>query len=282
MVKAYQIWGCCLACFFSCLAANKEKINYIKSKYEHTLFGKQHLFYPAKNPKLLLIFFYGALKNRYLMWSQFWNDEEHWENSAHLFLKDDDTTWYLGNDAQDFVPNYSNIINHYIAVCKLAPDHVFTIGCSMGGYAAILYAILLGLKGVIAFNPQVNKASSMLGHFDGTGKRWRNLDEVAYAASSLPNLSLVYCHAPHDEAAGNALIDEFRKKTSPIIIRRRYSDSHTEVFGKISKEFIEAEIRYLENPPQIAEAKPTEENKNNFTHESSDEDLFEPDEIGSL
>jgi hypothetical protein len=44
MVKAYQIWGCCLACFFSCLAANKEKINYIKSKYEHTLFGKQHLF----------------------------------------------------------------------------------------------------------------------------------------------------------------------------------------------------------------------------------------------
>ena len=96
-----------------------KKIEYIKAKYEHTMFGKEFLFYPAQEPKRLLIFFNGATKNRYMMFSWFWNDKEIWKDTAYLFLKDDTTCWYLGNNEISLIEDFSRIINHHISFCKL-------------------------------------------------------------------------------------------------------------------------------------------------------------------
>ena len=49
------------------------------------------MFYPAKKAVRLVIIFNGATKNRYMMFSHFWNNKEVWPDTAYLFLKDDDT-----------------------------------------------------------------------------------------------------------------------------------------------------------------------------------------------
>ncbi len=234
-----------------------ETITYIKSKYEHTLFTKEHLFYPAKKAKKLIILFNGANKNRYMMFSWFWNDKEMWRDTAYLFLKDDDYCWYLGNNEKDFVQDYSNIINHYIKVCKLTPDQVFTVGSSMGAYASIFYATMLGLKGVIALNPQVNKMANEATRYSikNAGRRWQDLDKMLALHTKVPNISLIFAYDPRDEAAGYALIDELKKKSPMLLIRRHPASMHGIANLVFSKEFVESEINYLEKSTQFMETK---------------------------
>ncbi len=241
-----------------------QKINYIKSKYEHTLFGKAHLFYPAQHPKRLWVTFTSANKNKYEMCSWYWNEQEKWTDTAYLFLKDDDFCWYLGNNKESFIESYSNIINHYISVCKLTKDQVFTIGGSMGAYAAIFYATILGLKGVVAISPQVDKASNEIKRYalENTGSRWQDLDKVVALYDKLPNISLTFSYNTRDESAGYKLIDAFKCKTSTIIIRRHPSLEHKIAQFIFSKEFIESEIAYLKDQ------RPFTKNKGLLTNKS--------------
>jgi hypothetical protein len=242
-------------CFLSLIASpsfavpkfSPEQINYIKGKYEHTLFNKEHLFYPAQHAKRLLIFFGGAVRGKYIMWSWFWDQQEKWHDTAYLFIRDDDFCWYIGNDAKDFFSDYANLINHYISVCNLRKDQVFTIGGSMGGYGAIYYATRLELKGAIAICPQVNKASNFSIFGLGiTGQRWQDLEKIVATNPNGPCISLIFSYFPSDEAAGYALIDKLKAKLPITIIRRYPSNEHSGGAG-LSKEFIENEVNYLDN-----------------------------------
>jgi hypothetical protein len=221
-----------------------EKIAYIKTKYEHIMFGKEHLFYPARKAKRLLIIFNGTVKNKYSMFSWFWNDKEKWQNTSYLFLKDDTTCWYLGNNEISLIEDFSHIISHYITACKLTKDKVFTIGSSMGAYGALFYATILELGGVIALNPQVNKVSNEVTRYSisNTGSRWQDLDKVIAAHTKAPNISLIFSHNPQDQAAGYALLE----KSCVIMIKRKSSHKHAIAPLVFSKEFIEREIDYLE------------------------------------
>ncbi len=224
---------------------HKLSIGYVLNKYQIKMRDRECLFYPAKNPKRLLIFFTGLKKNTYIMWSWFWREQEDWDDTAYLFLKDDDFCWYLGNSQQSFVEDYSAIINTFMERCKLSKEKVFTIGGSMGGYAAILYATRLGLKAAIAINPQVNKASKAIRGFDDIGNKWQELEQVVAASQTVPDISLIYSYCPRDQAAGNALLDVIKQKGSLVILRRHDSDLHTGG-ANLTKEFIETEIDYLE------------------------------------
>jgi hypothetical protein len=232
---------------------SQENMINIKRKYEHTLFDKQHLFYPASHAQRLLIFFTGAQKNKYLMWSWFWTDKENWKNTAYLFLKDDDFCWYIGNDEKSFIEDYSKIIKHYIAECHLTADRVITIGSSMGAYGAILYAALLELKGVIALNPQVNKESNEIIRYElqNTGSRWIDLDKFIAACQKVPCISLVFAYDPRDQAASYALIDALNDKTNLLILRRFPSQHHAIGPLVFSKKFLADEIDYIEKSTQF-------------------------------
>jgi len=218
---------------------SQEKISYVKQKYEHIFAQKEYLFYPAKNPKSLVIVFTSAVKNKYEMWSWFWKETEDWHDEAYLFLKDDDFCWYLGNDKQSFIEAYTSIINHHIALTKVPKDHVFTIGGSMGGYAAIFYAATLGLGGTIAYNPQVNKASnSRRISLENTGNKWQDLDTLLASYEKLPMLSLTCGNYSKDLRAACALVDVFKTKKSLIILRHVALPGHKglNVTKNISKE----------------------------------------------
>lgn len=188
------------------------------------------------------------------MWSWFWNDREQWKDTAYLFLKDDDLCWYVGNNEKSAIQDFSHIIDHYITRCKLSKNKVFTIGGSMGAYGAILYAVLLGLKGVIAINPQVNKASNITRPLENAGDKWQDLEKVTAVHSVTPNVSLTFCHDPPDQAASYALLHELKQKKSITIIRRHPSLTHSGSAG-LSKEFIENEIAYLEAQEPLPEDK---------------------------
>jgi predicted esterase YcpF (UPF0227 family) len=236
---------------------SSEKIKYIKKNYEHTLFGKQHLFYPATQAQRLLVLFMGAQKNKYLMWTWFWTDRENWKNTAYLFLRDDEFCWYIGNNKKSFIEDYSKIIAHYISVCALKANKVITIGSSMGAYGAILYAALLGLKGVIALNPQVNKESNEVLRYEiqKTESRWIDLDKVVASCPKVPCVSLTFAYDPRDQAASYALINVLKQRTQLLVIRRFPSSHHAIAPLVFSKKFLADEISYIENSTQFIETK---------------------------
>jgi hypothetical protein len=239
-----------------------EKINYIIGKYQRTMFDKEYLFYPAKSAKRLLICFSGAEqkygKCLYSQFSWYWQDDEDWRDTAYLFLKDDSRCWYLGNEKKDLINDFSNIINHHINICKLTKDKVFTVGSSMGGYGAILYATLLGLKAAIAVNPQVDKASQK-NRFgtSGVGNKWHDLDKIVALSPTVPNVSLIYGHCQQDQAACEILLDVLKKRGSTTIIRRHPSTEHAISSLVFSENFIKSEITYFENQVSFKEVRET-------------------------
>lgn len=99
-------------------------IAYVKSKYEQSFYGIDVLFYPAKNPQRLYILCNGATVGKYTMWSWFWRDDEAWEDTAYLFLKDDAIRWYLGTQEEPLADTYCAIIATVMEWCGLTANQV--------------------------------------------------------------------------------------------------------------------------------------------------------------
>ncbi len=232
-----------ISCFGSVF---QEKIAYVKSKYEHLMRGKQYLFFPAEKPTYLYIIFTSAVQNKYEMWSWFWNDVEVWSDTAYLFLKDDDMCWYLGNDKCSFVEDYAQIIKDHITLTKVAQNNVFTIGGSMGGYAAIFYATVLGLGGAVAYNPQINKSSNskrIRFAIENTGDKWVNLDDLLASYEKIPTISLLYGAYSKDFAAACDLLQVLKDKKTLVVFRHVDLKGHKGL--KITKKYIEGDLSFF-------------------------------------
>ncbi len=73
---------------------------------------------------------------------------------SKVFFRDINQTWYqqglpgLGNDL------YATKSYIELLIDKQRPEKIFFIGNSMGGYAAILFSVLIGKGNAIAFAPQ--------------------------------------------------------------------------------------------------------------------------------
>lgn len=136
---------------------SKHNIAAIIKKYEQNINGLPFLFYPAKSPKRLWIIFTGMVEgNLYNFWSWFYNPNEQWQDTAYLFLKNYPHTWYLGTKESPLIEKYTQIIQHCMSISHLTPEQTFSMGGSMGGYAALYYGISLNFKGVFAALPQIN------------------------------------------------------------------------------------------------------------------------------
>ena len=234
----------------------KENFVYIKNKYEHELFDQKCLFYPAANSKRLIIIFAGALGDHYSMWSWFWKNTEDWNETAYLFLKDENTSWYLGNNKKSLVEDYINIIRHFKSKIGISADQIITVGISMGGYAAIFYAVECRLKGAIVFNPQVDKESAH-GNFlvERAEDRWIDLDQMVASAIDIPYISLNFGSFPKDSSAAYKLLDVLKQKNCLTVFRRGLGKGHKDL--AFDKKLLETEIWYLENAQQIREDAPT-------------------------
>lgn len=218
--------------------------NYIKEKYELTVFGKQCIFFPSQNPQKLIIIFGYRRKNVYALWSWFWRSDENWGETAYLFLKDDDLAWFVGTRTHQTIDVFANMINYFINKLNLSKKHVFTVGSSMGGYAAILFATLLKLQGAIANVPQIDTETWAKYFFADSHVNFLDLTKLINNASYTPFISLHYGNFEADFVSAHKLINILKHKSTFFIHNKYQSDKH-EFF--ITKHLIEAEINFMDN-----------------------------------
>ncbi|SDD81747.1 hypothetical protein SAMN05421538_102503 [Paracoccus isoporae] len=89
-----------------------------------------------------------------------------------LFVKDNMRSWFTHQGVRDLWQAVA-----LSSIRLIRPSHVTTLGLSMGGYAAIRFARLLGAEAALAFSPQFSVEQSVV-----RDKRWhRFLHQVDMA-----------------------------------------------------------------------------------------------------
>lgn len=206
---------------------NSQLIEYVKNKYEQSRHGIEYLLYPAQNPRRLFILFNGATPGKYTMWSWFWRADEAWDDTAYLFLKDDDIRWYLGSVDVPKTTLYCDIINHVMQSLSLKPSQVCTIGHSMGGYAALYYGLQLHVGCVYVFRPQVTwEAAALYYSVKKLRDIWVDIDLLAQNQEILPRLYLQYGEFLPDKLGAHALIDTYTEKQGLMFVEHTNHSEH--------------------------------------------------------
>lgn len=229
--------------------------DYIFKKYESIHKDKPYLFFPALKAKKLLILFSGNGSHKtYNRYSWYWDEKELWDSqdTAYLFITDPDNTWYCGNEGDEDPSIYAEIINMKIKDLGIPRDSVYTIGGSMGGYAAVRYAIECELRGAISIHPQVN-LSGVKKHHDRewemkikkAGTNFIALNDLVFHKNKLPLLYIENGAYESDLVQVNDLLEEYRKKECLVIHRKTNSLEHKT--NNPSKESIDSLIHFWEN-----------------------------------
>lgn len=239
--------------------ASKEKINkwdkdYVRKKYGRKLHGCDVIYYPSKNPKRIVFNFSSMGKDRYDRYSRYWDITESWENdTAYVFFKDDNYTFYLGDDSSPLTGTYFKLIKFFIEINNLTTENAYTVGGSMGGFAALYYGIQLKVAGCIVCNPQINLRSTLAHeyrnwtkHILNTGHQWCDIDLLPYRYDRIPDIYIEYGNYPADELAVNDLIKSIRNRKSLLLTRKASWNNHT-VDTVLTKMTVDNTIWYFEN-----------------------------------
>lgn len=226
---------------------------YIRKNYGKSINGCDFIYYPASHAKRLIVNFSSMGKDRFDRYSHYWDETQQWDNdSAYIFFKDDDFKYYLGDDNNPKTNTYIRLIKQFLILNGLSADQAFTVGGSMGGYAALYYAMIMGLRGALVCAPQTtlkamqaHRYSNWIKHARATGTQWQDLDMMVHR--SLKNTFIYIEHGSYeaDILAVEALTNEFRKKDTLVIARRAGWKEHT-VDKILSKDIIEKTILYFE------------------------------------
>ncbi len=224
--------------------------DYVRGKYEFHILGQKGVFFPCDKAKRLIVFFSSMGKDRYDRYSWFWEEIEAWENTAYLFLKDDSFRYFLGDDKEPLEQTFRKIIQHHMDIAKVDYNQVFTVGGSMGGYAAIYYASFLGLNGAVVANPQVDYQSTRCHSFQNwerqirsMGHQWYDLEQYI-CKKKIPKIYIEYGNYMADKRAAEKLIDVLGKSDSLFIVRKTLWDEHT--VDCLKKDTIESAISFFE------------------------------------
>jgi hypothetical protein len=226
--------------------------DYVRKKYEIQKYGRWLIYYPAQNPKRLVIVFGSMSPDRYDRYSWFWQEDENWQETSYLFFKDDEMHYFLGTDAKPTKDVYFKIIREYITINKITNQNVHCVGGSMGGYSAIYYASILGLNSAITCNPQIDLESTIAHQYYNwerqireMGRQWYDLDKFILKHKKVPNIYIEYGNYPADKLAAEKLIKAIQFYHGIIIVRKTQWQDHT--VNALSKSTIESCIQYFES-----------------------------------
>ncbi|GAA4650101.1 hypothetical protein GCM10023116_23840 [Kistimonas scapharcae] len=224
--------------------------DYVRNKYGFHSLGQYGIFYPSENASRLLILFSSMGKDRYDRYSWFWNECERWDDTAYLFLKDDTFCYFLGSDERPLEQTFRKIILNHMESCGVNNKQVFTVGASMGGYAALYYASLMDFNGAIVSNPQIDYASARCHEFQNwerqirtMGAQWYDLNDFLCKRKA-PKVYIEYGNYLADKCAAEKLISTLDKKNSLYIVRKTDWSGHT--VDSLKKETITSAITFFE------------------------------------
>lgn len=228
--------------------------DYVREKYRVAMLGIEGVFFPATNPKRLLVFFSSMGKDRYDRYSWFWKEDENWEETCYLFIKDDSFHYFLGTDEKEMKNSIKKLINYYQSLSNIQPKNTYMIGGSMGGYAAIYFAFYTNARAAIVANPQITfKAAQMHQyqnwerHIREMGSQWVDLDILATRSLYKPAIYLEYGNYPADRKGCECLISTLIEANCLLIIRKEEWVDHT--INSLFKSTIENAISFFENEP---------------------------------
>ena len=184
-------------------------------------------FYNAATPPAFD--FYGRLKKLELISGRPLNK---------LLLRDPRRLWYLTGIAglSHDVPSTVAALRDHIA--RINPSCIITLGQSMGGFAAILYGVLLGARKTVCFGPVScfdaaiwaaigdKRWAPIIPELDATGvpyAAYQNLPALMHAhAGPLPDIDLVFGTSPgpgipREEAVSYDAVHAFRFDRLPNV-----------------------------------------------------------------
>jgi hypothetical protein len=84
------------------------------------------------------------------IFTKFFKDLPH----DRLYIRDLKCNWYL-NGIQKATDNVPQTLEWIRSLFTRKYESIYTVGCSSGGLAAVLYGLLLEAKGIYAFSPQI-------------------------------------------------------------------------------------------------------------------------------
>lgn len=230
---------------------------YILNKYEKSFDNIDYLIYPTcdKNrAKRLMIFFSGfSGRKTYNRFSWFWDETEKWEqDTVYLFLNDLSETWYVGTPEEPRFDTYIKIIDNVIKEYAISKNSVFTVGGSMGGYAAILFAFKMKLKGCVAVHPQITYKATRKYINDSWEQKIRackhlfyDLTDYIFKTDHRPLIYIEYGMAQTDIEACEEFINALQKNECLCIFRKSANPSHNT--NNPSLETVKNLIYFFEN-----------------------------------
>lgn len=229
--------------------------SYIFRHYEHQHGGKDYLVFPVRGrrPQRLLVIFSGNVgRKTYNRYSWYWDEHEQWQgDTVCLFLNDIESHWYVGRAGSQERTTYREIILRVMQQHGLPASAVITVGGSMGGYAAILYAVELGLRAAIAVHPQLCFRSALRykeGSWEASlrecGENFRDLSDEIFRHDRRPVIYLEHGDCEADLVGFDELLTALRRRESLAILRKTANSGH--LTDNPSRRQIDALVTFIE------------------------------------
>ena len=230
----------------------------VRRTYGTQVDGVDFIYYPCANPKRLVVNFSSMGKDRFDRYSRYWDTSQQWDSeTAHLFFKDDDFTYFLGTDQKPKTTVYSRIIRQFQDANSLNLHQVYTVGGSMGGYGALYYALMLGLSGAIVCAPQINQRAmqahafnNWIRHARTTGSQWADLDLMVHRFAHIPYIYIEHGNYPADRLAVADFIGALDGRNTLLIHRHASWSEHTRD-DVLQKDLVDSTILYFETSRQM-------------------------------
>jgi hypothetical protein len=193
----------------------------------------------------IVVCFTGMQVGRYNRWSWFCNRYQL-DKILYIIFKDDDRLFYLDRETKGLVSeHHSEFIINKLKKHNLDSKKLYTIGSSMGGYAAIYFAFKLNaavamatspLADIDSATPRINPENNTLSpattlwirQMKALGNNWVDLDQYILMSHSNPQVFLTYGTNPPDVLAANKLINAMTLKNIKHIDQPVDSNNHAD------------------------------------------------------
>lgn len=228
--------------------------DYVLKNYEtKSPSGIEYLLFPAKQAKRMIILFSGLSGHKtYNRYSWYWDPKEEWDgDTVYLFLNDVSARWYVGNEGTGSKQEYSAIINSVIKTYGINRNNIYTVGGSMGGYGAMLFASELGLGGVICVHPQLNykgtlrqRTSDWAPKIKECGSNFVDAEDFIYRAEKVPKIYLEYGQYEADRYCSETFLDALRRLSHFVVIK--HTDNKDHVTASPDKNTIDSVLTFFE------------------------------------
>ena len=141
--------------------------------------------------------------------------------------------------------DYLNLIQFYLDEYNLENSQIYTIGGSMGGYAAILYGIILEANGIYAYNPQIDyKSAALRFKVNGLEDLWIEPEHILSSRQNYTNIFLYFGDFSADKRAAEKFIETLQRKPGILVIQKSSHPGHKGL--PLSVESIMATFAYFE------------------------------------